>query len=268
MEDIYENRKGAIDNPHRHDYYTVLLVKDAKGEHKIDFESFAMHSQQVHFVAPGQVHQVIESSKSFGYVLTFSNQFLINNAIPISFIESLNLFQNYGYSPPLETMHDEFENIYEYGRRIEELYNSAEEMKSWSIGSYLKLLLIKCNQVCSTDPIEDHSSGSGAQLVREFKKLVNLNYKNQHSASFYAQELHVSPEHLSRIIKSLIGKTTKEYIQSRIVTEAKRLLYFTDLNTKEIAFNLGFSEPGNFSAFFKKCSGVSPSEFKNAHKVG
>ena len=101
MEDIYVKRNGRVDEPHRHNYYTVLIVKQAKGQHKIDFNSYDLNQQQVFFVAPGQVHQVIEEEKSFGYAMTFSNQFLVENSIPLSFIESLNLFQNYGQSPPL-----------------------------------------------------------------------------------------------------------------------------------------------------------------------
>ncbi|MBL4708824.1 MAG: helix-turn-helix domain-containing protein, partial [Flavobacteriales bacterium] len=53
----------------------------------------------------------------------------------------------------------------------------------------------------------------------------------------------------------------KEYIQSRIITEAKRLLYFSKLSNKQIGYELGFGEPANFSAFFKKCTGFSPSNF-------
>jgi len=60
-----------------------------------------------------------------------------------------------------------------------------------------------------------------------------------------------------------MGKTAKEYIQSRIIVGAKRMLYFSDSSIKEIAFELGFQEPSNFNAFFKKCTGLSPGEFRN-----
>jgi AraC-like DNA-binding protein len=65
------------------------------------------------------------------------------------------------------------------------------------------------------------------------------------------------------VVKSLSGKTAKDFIQSRIIIEAKRMLYFTELSLKEIGYQLGFSEPANFSAFFKKSTGKSPSLFRN-----
>ena len=94
------------------------------------------------------------------------------------------------------------------------------------------------------------------------KALVEANYQNWHASSQYAEALHITPDHLNRTVKSLIGKTAKEYIQSRITVAAKRMLYFSDQSNKEIGYALGFSEPGNFSAFFKKCTGQSPSDFK------
>jgi len=266
MEDIYVKRDGKVDEPHRHNYYTVLVIDHAKGQHKIDFNSYDLGSHQVFFVAPGQVHQVIEDEKSFGFAMTFSNLFLVENSIPLSFIDSLNLFQNYGQSPPLTPGKEQFEVIEGYAKNIFNLFHSENNMKSLSIGSFLKLLLIECNNICSINPIESDVDTSGDNLIRSFKKAVNKDYKKEHSTTYYANELHISPDHLNRTVKARIGKTAKDYIQARIITEAKRLLFFTNLTNKEIAYELGFNEPANFSAFFKKHTDLSPSHFKKSEK--
>jgi AraC-like DNA-binding protein len=262
MEDIYTKRNGRVDEPHRHNYYTVLIVNKAKGQHKIDFNSYELSNKQIYFVAPGQVHQVIEEEQSFGFAMTFSNQFLIENSIQLSFIESLNLFQNYGQNPPLIPTENQFEAIEGFSNQIFNLFNSEANMKFLSIGAFLKLLLIECNNICSINPIESDIDSSGDNLIRLFKKEVENNYKKEHSTTFYANKLFITPDHLNRTFKAKIGKTAKDYIQARIITEAKRLLYFTDLSNKEIGFELGFNEPANFSAFFKKQTQVSPSNFK------
>jgi len=262
MEDIYSRKNGEVDEPHRHDYYTLLVIKEAKGIHKIDFNEYELAQQQIYFVAPGQVHQLIENRKSKGFVFTFSNQFLIENSIKLSFIESLSLFENYGQSPPLLPNEDQFIKILRFTEEIYSLDNGNAKMKELSIGSFLKLLLIECNNVCAINPLESYGEQTGNNIIREFRKKVNAEYKNEHSTSFYANHLNISPDHLNRIIKSKIGKTAKEYIQTRIITEAKRLLFFSDLSNKEIGFELGFNEPSNFSAFFKKCTQLSPSNFK------
>ena len=262
MEDIYTQRNGEADEPHRHNFYTVLIINKAKGLHKIDFNTYELSNNQIFFVAPGQVHQVIETEKSIGYSMTFSNQFLVENYIPISFIESLNLFQNYGQSPPLFPSKAQFEVIENFAENIFKLSNSDSNMKCLSIGSFLKLLLIECNNGCAINPIESDVDTTGDNLIRAFKNAVNSTYKKEHSISFYANELYITPDHLNRTVKAKIGKTAKDYIQARIITEAKRLLYFSDLSNKEIGYELGFNEPANFSAFFKKHTQQSPSHFK------
>jgi AraC family transcriptional activator of pobA len=267
MEDIYSVRKGKADEPHRHDYFTVLIVKKAKGKHIIDFNTYPFSPHQIYFVSPGQVHQVVEEESGIGYVMTFSTHFLIENAIPLSFIESLNLFHDYGHSPPLTPTPEQFKKLTVYAEEIFTLYHSDARMKALSIGAYLKLFFIECNTLCAYPPITSNYDLSENHLIGRFKALVNDFFTSEHSTSFYAGQLNISPDHLNRIIKSKIGKTAKEYIQSRISTEAKRLLYFSKLSTKEIGFALGFNEPANFSSFFKKCTHMSPSTFKKTKYV-
>ncbi len=262
MEDIYTKRLGKSDEPHRHNFYTVLIINNAKGQHKIDFNTYELSNNQIFFVSPGQIHQIIESEKSIGFTITFSTQFLIRNSIPFSFISSLNLFQNYGQNPPLIPTETQFQVIENFARNMFSLFNGNSNMKHLSIGAFLKLLLIECNNICSINLTESHLDTSSSHLILSFKNAVDRNYQKEHSTTYYANKLYITPDHLNRIIKAGIGKTAKEYIQSRIITEAKRLLYFTDLSNKEIGYKLGFNEPAHFSAFFKKHTQLSPTNFK------
>ncbi len=262
MEAIYQKRNGLPDEPHRHDYFTILLVRKAKGIHKIDFNSYVLDNFQLYFVSPGQVHQVLEEEMSIGYVMTFSSQFLMENNIPISFIESLNLFNDYGETPPLLPDQNSFRKVTHFVTEIFTIFHSKAAMKYLSIGAYLKLVLIECNAICEVNPMPSISDISENTIISKFKHLVNDNFTAEHSTSFYAGLLYITPDHLNRVIKQGIGKTAKEYIQSRILIEAKRLLYFTQFSNKEIAYQLGFSEPANFSAYFKKLTGFSPLHFK------
>ncbi|GLB49086.1 AraC family transcriptional regulator [Neptunitalea lumnitzerae] len=263
-EDIYVKHQGKPDTPHRHDFYTVLLVKTGKGTHTIDFKEFKIEDHQVFFLSPGQVHQVIEEKATYGYSMVFSSQFLIENNIPLSFIDDLNLFYDYGESPPLKLQDNQLEKLTFFAEEMLQLYKSDTPLKDFSIGSYLKLFLIQCTNLCSFKEDNLQKIETGNHTLKEFKNLVEHNYKKWHATSTYAEALNITPDHLNRTIKSLIGKTAKEYIQSRLDIEAKRMLYFSDLTTKEIGYELGFSEPSHFSSFFKKCTGHSPSSYKKS----
>ncbi|MCF6350451.1 MAG: helix-turn-helix domain-containing protein, partial [Flavobacteriaceae bacterium] len=136
------------------------------------------------------------------------------------------------------------------------------KFKQQAIGASLKLFLIYCNNLCTVPKENTQLIQAGQSILKKFKNAVEKYHIEWHSSSEYANHLNITPDHLNRTIKSLIGKTAKEYIQTRISIAAKRLLYFTDLSTKEIAYQLGFSEASNFSAFFKKCTQLSPSKFR------
>lgn len=53
MEEIYVNRQGIADEPHRNHYYTVLVIDSATGQHKIDFNSYPLNAKQIYFISPG-----------------------------------------------------------------------------------------------------------------------------------------------------------------------------------------------------------------------
>lgn len=262
MEDIYETFKGQGDAPHRHDYYTIILVRDAKGKHFIDFEEYALQPARVHFVSPGQVHQIIEEKQSSGFSFVFSDEFLIQNNIPRSFIQDLNLFHDCAIAPPLDLTPEQLAELLSITQEISSYHFSQKKFKEQAIGALIKLFLIACNNACQI-PFENHQKlEAGNALLRNFKGLVENNFATWHQATQYAEALHISSDHLNRTVKALIGKNAKEYIQNRIIVAAKRKLYFSDLSNKEIGYELGFSEPANFSAFFKKYTGESPSSFR------
>ncbi|MEM9990515.1 MAG: helix-turn-helix domain-containing protein [Bacteroidota bacterium] len=265
MEQIHEQQQGVVDTPHRHDYYTVLLIHKAKGKHWIDFNSYELAENQVFFVAPGQVHQVIEEEKSSGVVLLFSRQFLIENSIRASFITEMNLFQDYGDAPPLRLDADLKEQLFDLADKMEQELLQNTRFAYEAIGAYLKLFLIACHNAC------DISQEKNPQLVeaslsilKTFKQLIEEHYTQAHEVRFYADYLAISADHLNKTVQRLTGKTAKTFIQSRLITEAKRLLLHSDNSAKQIAYYLGFNDPAYFSRFFKKCTQQSISAFRKA----
>ena len=109
---IYEQADGQTDVPHRHDYYTVLLVQTARGDHIVDYQTYAFDHLQVHFISPGQIHQVALSEKPVGWVITFSREFLVQNNIPERFISNISLFRSFQEAPPLQLDEATYDRLY------------------------------------------------------------------------------------------------------------------------------------------------------------
>ena len=100
-----------------------------------------------------------------------------------------------------------------------------------------------------------------ALVVRFLNKLED-HFASEHQASFYAEALNVSLRTLDRHLVAECSQTTRQAIFARLVLEGKRLLTKREMLVKSIAYDLGFSEPQNFTRFFRSQTGFSPKAFR------
>lgn len=99
-------------------------------------------------------------------------------------------------------------------------------------------------------------------LFRQFKKLLMTNYRQQHTIAFYADQLHISNAYLSRIIKSITGRTVLSHINELLCADACRLLECTNMDIKEIANLLGFTSQSAFGKFFMRQQKTTPLKYR------
>lgn len=132
------------------------------------------------------------------------------------------------------------------------------------IGRHLcSFLLLQVANMLSQDneqsAVSVHRSG---EVFRNFKKLLVEHYRTHHHIAFYAERLNISTTYLSRIVKRTTGRTVYFHVSEILCAEARRLLGSTDLDIKEIADRLGFSDQSAFGKFFLKKTGMSPLKFR------
>lgn len=263
MEDHYRTTGGRPDVPHRHDYYTILFIEQGKGIHVVDFTEYKIENNTIYFIQPGQMHQVILTSEPRGWIITFTEEFLIANSISEKLIRDIYLFNDYGQSPPLP-IHEK--DIPVYLNLIAQMEHFTASLESYSMeaaGSLVKLFLIQSNNHCSLHKNNNPQLIEATNhVLRRFKQLLDKRYADAHKVSDYADTLAVTSDYLNKTVKSITGKSAKDHIQSKLIIEAKRSLLFSELSNKELAYNLGFDESAHFNNFFKKSTGLTPSEFR------
>jgi AraC-like DNA-binding protein len=101
------------------------------------------------------------------------------------------------------------------------------------------------------------------QLYRQFLELVGTNYSHTHEVADFARELSVTARKLSAICKQKCGNGAKEIINGQVIAEAKRSLQFSAKPIKQIAYDLSFATPEQFSHFFKKNTDIAPADYRN-----
>ncbi|HAM09906.1 MAG: hypothetical protein A2X05_09405 [Bacteroidetes bacterium GWE2_41_25] len=265
MEEIDEAAGGISDNPHRHSYYTVIWPFSATGRHIIDFREYQIIKDHIFFVSPWQVHQVITGPHPTGYVILFTPEFLEKSSIRNDFITNLRIFRNSDETPPLPVDKKMASRLKTFADNMRSAFDEHDEMYLERVGAYLKLFLIECNSHCSLSPDSNLQKIEVSKtIVRSFREMVEKHYGEWHQVKDYARALNVTPNYLNEVIRSASGVTAKEFVQNRLILEAKRLVLFTEKSGKEIGYDLGFEDPSHFSKFFRNNTGQSLIEFRDS----
>jgi len=128
------------------------------------------------------------------------------------------------------------------------------------------LLLQTTDLLCRHTQPESLCVSRSKELFREFKRLATTHYRRHHTIPFYADMLHVTPTYLSRVVKQTTGRTVRFHLSELLCADARRLLECTDMDIKEIANLLGFSDQSAFAKFFVKKTSLSPLKYRNERK--
>lgn len=104
------------------------------------------------------------------------------------------------------------------------------------------------------------------QLYVAFLKLLETQHATQRHVGWYAEQLRISPAYLNQICRTMLGKSPQMMIQNTLLKESKQLLRTTDLNIKQIAHQMGFATEAAFCKYFRKQTGLTPSQFREKEK--
>jgi len=209
------------------------------------------------------MHQIEFTDEPQGWVVTFTEEFLIANSIPDKLINDIYLFNDYGQSPPLPINETDLPVYRNLLIQMEHFSQSLQTYTQEAVGSLVKVFLIQSNNHCSLRKSNNPQLvETSNHILRTFKQQLNHKYAVAHMVSDYADDLSVTSDYLNKTVKNLTGKSAKDHIQSKLITEAKRSLLFSNISNKELAYELGFDEAAHFNNFFKKITGQTPSEFR------
>lgn len=129
-----------------------------------------------------------------------------------------------------------------------------------TLAAYIRLVFIRALRVHQPDPLESGVEQTG--LLRRFRHLVELHYRDQWKVARYAEDLEIDYDRLHRICKRETGRSPAELVHERLTAEAKARLENSGHPLKKIASDLGFSDATRFSHFFKRRTGISPGAFR------
>ena len=104
--------------------------------------------------------------------------------------------------------------------------------------------------------------GRSAQLYNEFLTAVQQHNATNRDVAFYADCLNVSPTYLSQVTHKVSGNNPKNIIDKALTETISNRLLSTMLTIQEVAYNFKFGSQAQFTKYFKKQTGLTPSEFR------
>lgn len=260
LEQVIEAWKGIIP-AYRQSQFFITLIKKGRGEKTIGHLRFPIQKNTL-LVIPQKVPQSSKyrSLDCSGFMLSFDAGFFFQHFLPKHLIARKRIFRKSGKPFIVLTpkQASKLSAIFEY---LLEEYNGQLNNKDEMIATkVLELLLQSDRYIVNAESEQPADSYNG--LVDSFYELIQKHVKTERSVQFYADALHMHPNHLNFLMKKYTGTTAKQTITDHIFLEAKTLLGSSTLTIKEIAYELGFASPGCFSSLFKKMSTISPSKYR------
>ncbi|MBX2840290.1 MAG: helix-turn-helix domain-containing protein [Flammeovirgaceae bacterium] len=245
------------------EHFGILVNFGALISFRKDFIPQQIENNQVCCFSPGGNISDIEFSDQNHFLLQFNKAFYCVE-IHDKEVSCNGLLFNGLSSLPILQLDEKERKSYGLLKMVflEELEN-RDHIQREMLQLLLKRLIIKTTRIARQQLIQKTGiEEEETDLLRAFNALVEKHFKEKHKVTDYADLLFKSPKTIANLFLKLSDQTPLEIIHNRIILEAKRLLYYTDKPAKEIGYELGFSEPSQFSRLFKKNTGQSPSEYK------
>jgi len=237
---------------HANNFYLVVVVQQGRCDIESENRKAEITQGSFLFVPRNMVHKMTTISGTKGYFLAFTEAFL-NQELNLDYLNfSLLNYNNRIFQQRLDKV--EFAQLDELVRFLLQEYNLLHyPLKPMALKYRLGLVLIflqKCIQ--NEEPASEINIMNGYFTFRAFEKLVETHFIKEKSVDFYATQLAISTKKLNDLVKEHAKTTILDFVNERAIIEAKRLLLFTDMPIKGIAYELGFSSDSYFNRFFKK----------------
>ena len=255
---------GSIDleAPLKIQNYHLIILSSGEMTVDVNFKIFNMRNQSSLHISAGDSIRHISASKDItGYHIVFSSEFQTEMRTTRKSPISIQLKKEFPYQ---EFTDDEFEQINISAQRIIRYINdTTHHYQSIVIKNEVHNMLLNISDKRRKQHGYMLENANHQEMIRErFKNLVEGHSDKQHSVSWYAKAMFISPDYLSKIIREYDGTSARSWINNSIVEKAKFLMMQSDLSLKEIGDKLNFPDQSSFGRFFKSNTGQSPKEYR------
>ena len=164
--------------------------------------------------------------------------------------------------PILSLSPSQANHLYDRMQEIQRYLSSSHRFLKESLRTLYTLFVLDLRSFMEKGiPPHQHSERTTELFIR-FIRLLPRHFAEHHDIGFYADELHITTTHLSRIVRQMTGRTVIDYINQMLLMEASWLLQTTPLSLSAIAERLHFADQSSFGKFFTRLKGITPKAYR------
>ena len=250
-------------------HYIKVLLLPAGYALTVDFNVYETKNPTLLFINTNQYLDIQSANEDKAILIHYNRDFYCIQIHDEEVACDGLLFNNIFENPTVDLRDDELQTISQLFAQISDELNFQDRSSEEMIRTYLKQIIIRATRKWKKQNLQNEKLdlvSTDQDFFRNFSRLVNIHYKEKHSVADYADLLNLAPKTLSNKFHKLNLENPNEMIKNRIVLEAKRLLLYSELSVKEIAYQLGYEDPAYFNRIFLQKSGKTPAAFRKEIK--
>ena len=252
--------------PCRIDAFIIGVGTEGETSVSFNLHEFKLKKDSIFIFTPKNVLQVNSQQYFKADVIAISPDFM--RRINIDIKNMMPLFLKFVENPALTLTPEESRSMRGMIAQIERETRGPETHFSFDIVSGLiaatiyKLGDIMYHYLAEHPEEQNNSHNRAEEYFKQFTHLLGEHFREERSVGFYARQLCITPKYLTTLIKRISGQSVSEWIDNYVILEAKTLLKYSTMSIQEIAYYLNFPNQSFFGSYFKRNTGMSPSQYK------
>jgi AraC family transcriptional regulator, transcriptional activator of pobA len=265
---------------HRYTFYSLSWLSGAAATLHCDAERFEVTPDSLICLAPGQVHWWEEAgSGAHLTLLGFLPEIFTDGVLDVRLLTDLPLFrpdETTIIAAPGERGAAVATLFRQVWQRYQQLapqdaqanWRTLPRQRESLMLAYLHAVLAEAATLGgAAAPTLPLGHSADLRLTRLFRIHAVQSAVQRHPLTHYAALLHVTPDHLTRVVRRVSGKTPHAWLQERLLTEAVRLLTFTTRPIERVADDLHFPSATQFSQWFRAQHGQTPRQVRQGSRA-
>ena len=258
-----ESVTSLYNGPSKLEVVSIGLCLEGSTRFNISLREFELIPGRMVIALPNQIIEHRQFSANFRGIFFAVSKNLLESLPKVGNVLSFFFFlKDY---PCFDLNLHEQEMIKEYHAFIRKRLRNKEDMyrREVVMGLMQGFFFELCNILPDSSAVVKSKSRKEYIFERFYESLIQ-SYQSERSVKFYADQLCLTPKHLSGVVKEISGKTVGEWIDELVILEAKALLNSSSMNIQEIADRLNFANQSFFGKYFKHYTGMSPKEYRKS----